>query len=70
MKAVRAIYEHGVFRPLEPVELPEASEVMLETKAVAPEISTAGRRRIFEVLAQRFDSGETDTAERHDEHQP
>jgi predicted DNA-binding antitoxin AbrB/MazE fold protein len=34
MKAVRAIYEHGVFRPREPVDLPEASEVFLTPEII------------------------------------
>jgi len=27
MKTIKAIYENGVFRPMEPVDLPEHSEV-------------------------------------------
>jgi predicted DNA-binding antitoxin AbrB/MazE fold protein len=30
MKAIRAVYENGVFRPTEPVDLPEGSEVRIE----------------------------------------
>lgn len=30
MKTIRAIYENGVFRPLEPVDLPEQAAVMVE----------------------------------------
>lgn len=70
MTTVRAIYEHGVFRPLEAVDLPESSEVLLEPHPIAPGFSPAGKRRVYEILAQRFDSGETDVAARHDEHQP
>jgi predicted DNA-binding antitoxin AbrB/MazE fold protein len=70
MHAVRAIYENGVFRPLDAVDLPEASEVLLETYPVRPGLSPAGKRRIYEILSKRFDSGESDVAARHDEHQP
>ena len=69
MKAIHAIYERGVFRPLEAVDLPEATEVVFEPRrALAP--SPAAKQRVLAVLAQRFDSGESDVAERHNEHQP
>jgi predicted DNA-binding antitoxin AbrB/MazE fold protein len=72
MKALRAIYEHGVFRPLEPVDLPEATEVFLttETSAPLPAVDRAKMARVHEVLSLRFDSGEGDIASRHNEHQP
>jgi predicted DNA-binding antitoxin AbrB/MazE fold protein len=35
MKTIHAIYEHGVFRPQERVELPERCEVEFEPRAVA-----------------------------------
>jgi predicted DNA-binding antitoxin AbrB/MazE fold protein len=31
-KPIRAIYEHGVFRPLEPVELPEGAVVTIPAR--------------------------------------
>ena len=33
MKTIQAIYTNGVFRPLERVDLPEASEVEFEPRA-------------------------------------
>jgi len=33
---IRAVYENGVFRPTEPVELPEHSEVRVETDLLMP----------------------------------
>jgi predicted DNA-binding antitoxin AbrB/MazE fold protein len=70
MSALRAIYEHGVFRPLETVNLPECTEVLVEPRLAAAPLSQTGRERIYQILAQRFDSGENDVAARHDEHQP
>ena len=70
MKAIRAIYEQGVFRPLEAVDLPETTEVVFEPQPVLPPISPEARARVLAVLSQRFDSGEHDVAARHNEHQP
>ena len=70
MSTVPAIYENGVFRPLEKVDLPEASKVSV----VLPEAPASDLRptlaAVHAVMAERYDSGHHDTAERHDEHQP
>ena len=70
MKAIHAVYERGVFRPLEPVDLPETTEVLIEPCPVIPPASPAARARVLAALAQRFDSGESDVAARHNEHKP
>jgi predicted DNA-binding antitoxin AbrB/MazE fold protein len=36
MKTVRAVYENGVFRPTEPLELPEHSLVEFEPRSLEP----------------------------------
>ena len=36
MKTIHAVYESGVFRPLEAVELPERTEVEFEPKVYLP----------------------------------
>jgi predicted DNA-binding antitoxin AbrB/MazE fold protein len=36
MAVIRAIYENGVFKPLQPVALPEATEVEFVPRPVAP----------------------------------
>ncbi len=71
MNTVRAIYENGIFRPLDPVDLPEASEVVLTPELVVPLplVDRAAMAKVYEVLSQRFDSGEHEVAERHNEHQ-
>ena len=70
MKTIHAVYERGVFRPLEAVDLPETTEVVFEPRPVLPSPSPEARSRVLAVLARRFDSGENDVAARHDEHQP
>ena len=71
MKTVRAIYEDGIFRPTEPVELPAACEVEFEPRIVGEE---ATRKQAMDdvrrILKHRHASGERDVAERHNERQP
>ena len=71
MKTVHAVYEHGVFRPLGTVELPERTEVEFEPR---PVVQSEGRNgsldSIYAILGERYQSGEHDVAVRHDEHQP
>lgn len=73
---VHAVFENGVFRPVEPVDLPERTPVEFEPRVVAeapevppPEMSE-GLRKVYEILGRRYSSGHTDTAARHNEHQP
>lgn len=70
MKTIHAVFENGVFRPIQPVELPEASHVEFEPRLVASVEQVATTDDVYSVLSRRFDSGERDVAERHDEHQP
>jgi predicted DNA-binding antitoxin AbrB/MazE fold protein len=77
MATITAIYENGVFRPTEPVDLPEGTTVqvlapdgMLNVRALVPPGTDEDSIRVYEILARRFDSGHHDTAERHNEHQP
>lgn len=68
---VRAIFEGGVFRPMGTVDLPEHTAVEFELKLPPePPAMSPGLARIYEVLGRRHASGHTDTAERHNEHQP
>jgi predicted DNA-binding antitoxin AbrB/MazE fold protein len=72
MTAVRAIYENGVFRPLEPVDLPEASEVLVTParSQPLPPTNPADMAEVYDILGRRYHTGEHDVAERHNEHQP
>jgi predicted DNA-binding antitoxin AbrB/MazE fold protein len=69
---IKAIYENGVFRPTEPVDLPEKAEVEVLLPADKKESMRRERARkdIMEVLLRRHNSGHHDTAARHNEHQP
>ena len=62
VKTVHAIYENGVFRPTEPVELPEASHVVFEPKLVTAESSAQSLDNVYALLGQRFNSGQFDVA--------
>ncbi len=69
MNLVRAVYENGVFRPLAPPDLPEHCEVEFVPEVVAREEAPESDE-VLAILDARFDSGEHDVAERHNEHQP
>jgi predicted DNA-binding antitoxin AbrB/MazE fold protein len=70
MQIFHAIYENGVFRPTEPVDLPESVEVEVELRLVTPPATEKRLDSIYNILGARFESGEPDVAARHDEHQP
>ena len=86
MKPIRAIYENGVFKPTEPVDLPEHARVTVEAEADAPETKAADARlpddplpealkahpqyEVYKLLSRRYRTGIKDLAERHEEHQP
>ena len=70
MTTIRAIYENGVFRPLEPVDLPEGSRVELHNLEIVNTQGGDDMDAIYEILDRRHATGHTDTAERHNEHQP
>ena len=70
MKTVHAVYEQGVFRPTEPVELPEHCRVEFVPRVVGSSDDPRHLARMQELLSRRFESGRHDVAARHDEHQP
>jgi len=71
MKTVHAVFESGVFRPLETVELPERTEVEFEPRPVAlKEDQNGNLDGIYAILGERYQSGEHDAAARHNDHQP
>jgi len=73
---IRAVFQNGVFRPVEPVDLPENTPVAFElrvltgTASIPPAFTSEGLAKVYEILGRRYRSGHTDTAARHDEHQP
>jgi predicted DNA-binding antitoxin AbrB/MazE fold protein len=74
MSVIRAIFENGVFKPTEPVNLPERSPV--EVRVVGKPLPAdqngreAQRKELFDILSRDYDTRQTDAAARHDEHQP
>ena len=71
VKTIRAVYEGGVFRPLDPVDLPEGCRVEFEPRLTnLATMSEAGLDKIYEIMGREFASGEHDVAARHNEHQP
>ena len=78
MPIITAIFEKGIFRPVNPVMLPEGSPVQVEIPAPSNEATPPERTpeeeahidRVYEILSRRFDGGEKEIAARHDEHQP
>ncbi len=67
MFQIDAVFEHGVFRPVEPISLPEQTRVIV---AVPEPANESPRPDVREVLARRHTSNTSDTAARHNEHQP
>jgi predicted DNA-binding antitoxin AbrB/MazE fold protein len=70
---VHAVYENGVFRPVEPVDLPDHTPVELELRIPGEQGHgevLGGLASICAILGERYDSGHADTAARHSEHQP
>ena len=70
MKTVHAVYENGVFRPLEEVELPDQTKVEFEPRPIQQAHGSVQLDAIYSILSERYASGEYDVAARHNEHQP
>ena len=79
MSTIHAVFEGGVFRPTQPVDLPDNTPVEFEIRLVEPTVAgqierlretDPGLAAVYEVLSRRYNSGHHDTAERHNEHQP
>jgi predicted DNA-binding antitoxin AbrB/MazE fold protein len=72
-RTIHAVYENGVFRPTIPVDLPEHTVVEFEPRVMdstAPAPISEGLARIYAILDERYESGHTDTAARHNELEP
>lgn len=73
---VRAIYENGVIRLTKPLDLPDNTAVEVEITAIGEEEQETLNRRerarkaVLEILSRSYDTGQSDAAARHDEHQP
>ncbi|HEV3085456.1 MAG TPA: antitoxin family protein [Gemmataceae bacterium] len=67
---IHAIYENGVFRPVEAVNLPDRCEVEVEVRTITSQPDKPSLDDVYAILNKRFNSGDHEVAERHDEHQP
>jgi len=70
MRTVRAIFNKGVLSPIGRVEVPDGSEVLIETEEVSAEAEAESTSEIYRILGTSYPSGEHDVSERHNEHQP
>ena len=70
MKTVHAIFENGVFRPREPVNLPDNSEVEFEPRLIVKALGAARPESVYEILSRSYETGDPGLAARHNEHQP
>ena len=70
MKTIHAIYEGGVFHPVEAVDLPDRTAVEFDLRIPSKAPLSPGLARVYEILGRKHNSGHSDTAERHNEHQP
>jgi len=67
---IHAIYENGVFRPTQKVDLPDPCEVEVEVRQCPNGSNKPKLDDVYAILAKRHSSGERDLAARHDEHKP
>jgi predicted DNA-binding antitoxin AbrB/MazE fold protein len=72
MSVIHAIFEGGVFKPTEPVNLPEHSAVEVHVPESAAQPTAMNERhrankRLSEILSRIYETGQTDTAARHNE---
>jgi predicted DNA-binding antitoxin AbrB/MazE fold protein len=67
---IHAVFENGVFRPTEAVDLPDRCEVKVEVLQITEEANKPTLDDVYAILSKRFNSGEHDVAARHNEHQP
>ncbi len=67
---IQAIYENGVFRPTETVDLPDPCRVEVDVRPMAEQTEMPTLDDVYAILGRRHSSGEHDLAERHNEHQP
>ncbi len=69
-QTIQAVFENGVFRPIEKVDLPDPCQVEVEVRQVQGNGAKPTLDEIYAILSERYDYGDCDVAERHNEHQP
>lgn len=66
--AVKAIYEDGVFKPQEPVDLKEKTEVQVLIPEPAPTAEDAESWKAIDDMIGSMRSGRGDVSENHDQY--
>lgn len=69
MGTVHAVFENGVFRPLEQIQLPNGANVEFEPRVIQTP-KPGQRERIAAILSKSYDTDEPELAAKHNEHQP
>ncbi len=71
-QTVEAVYDGAVLRPEKALALEPNTRVRLTVEVLPPAAApmSEGLAKVYEILGRRHSSGHTDTAERHNEHQP
>ena len=67
---IHAVYENGVFRPTDKVDLTDLCEVDVNVRPVGAGPRKPSLDDVYAILGRRHAIGEHDVAARHDEHQP
>jgi predicted DNA-binding antitoxin AbrB/MazE fold protein len=71
MKGTHAFFANGVFKPTEPVDLPELSVVSFEPVLVDTKVMVGDEEAdTYAILDEPYDTGLTDPSELHNDHQP
>lgn len=68
MQTIHAVYENGIFRPIEPVELPDRCEVEITVRSQSAGIAQNTLARLAEIGRQFLANPDlpTDLAAQHD----
>lgn len=64
---IRAIFEDGVFRPKEAVDLPDRCEVEFEPRVLTSPAIEDHLDGVYAILSQSFATNDPHLAERHNE---
>ena len=70
LAAIPAVFENGVFRPIEKVDFPDPCNVEIDVREIKTVPKAPSLDDVYVILGRRHSSGERDLAERHNEHQP
>lgn len=66
---IHAVHKNGVFRPVDPGELPDRCEVEVEIRQVKEGSKVLTLDNVYD-LGRRHETGGHNLAARHNEHQP